>query len=124
MGSLGQRLVIVWSCHERPDQGEGQLFLYEQHKGRSETEKRKRGGVGQLGEREVSKNCKTTQTSEENKPRGWRGGRHPEARGAEQDGEQWGPGGVCDRWTQEQGRLHQAGGHSISVWINDRFNRV
>ena len=41
-------LVIVWSCHEQPDQGEGQLFLYEQHQGRTETEKTKRGGVGQV----------------------------------------------------------------------------
>ena len=46
--SLGQSLVIVWSRHEQPDQGEGQLFLYEQHQGRTETEKRKRGGVGQV----------------------------------------------------------------------------
>ena len=46
--SLGQSLVIVWSCHEQPDQGEGQLFLYEQHQGRTETEKTKRGGVGQV----------------------------------------------------------------------------
>ena len=46
--SLGQSLVIVWSCHEQSDQGEGQLFLYEQHQGRTETEKTKRGGVGQV----------------------------------------------------------------------------
>merc|ERR1711997_436604 len=111
------------SCNEQPDQSQGQLLLYEQHQGRPETEKRKRAGVGQLGEREVSKNCKITQTSEENKPRGWRRGSHPEARGAEQDGEQRRPGGLRHRGPQEQGGLHQAGGYSIPLRIRDRFKR-
>ena len=55
--------------------------------------------------------------------RGWCRGSHPEALGAEQDGERWRPGGVSDRWTQEQGGLHQAGGYSIPGWITDRFKR-
>lgn len=47
--SLGVSLVIVSSRHEQPDQSEGQLLLYEQPQRRPETEKRKRGGVGQVG---------------------------------------------------------------------------
>ena len=42
-------LASVNRNNEQPDQSEGQLLLYEQPQRRPETEKRKRGGVGQVG---------------------------------------------------------------------------